>query len=674
MKFCYTLTFLGFNPNGGRDFRINSQIWLQSDPGEGLAQLTAAELTSYALFVQTEIRRVWSTASNPGLSSGQAGTAPAVRVYNSSIDTITCTPPPIQVHARDTGVTVGLWANRLLTNPVPNPVLGEILITVNRVANGRAFMSMSTQSGQLYFYLPPLPAGTPVPAYVDSMQVHNTAAHEFGHALGLNDRYHYVGNGRATNSNADPNSNFNFVCASISDAPMYLPCLFDPLITYDSGSFVESPPDYFQEPYCILGGNTPQPNYDSPSTGPGIYDAEYSTQFGWLHNLYSAGFSPNHSFGLSHQLRGTSDPPGLLYQQLYSDDYTHPLEICVITKVQLDVVLNLVPDTILPLTVGQECFSNRDEDEMAESRGFNRRIFSQFLFIIDETGRSSCGVNELVPNATATTGGRFFFNSAGNYRGTFLGIAYEDDLDKDGNGGIVVSDIYFDKNQTELKNGSIGKLGIQDIMSYRMSEFKTSSPNPNSWGLKEVMNGTDNILGFINPFLSAQRSPTSLSIRQAIAESLNDNTYRSLVPNITTMAVFGGPKVPYFLNAVNRISGGTAVNQAFSGNKFFRDYQSTSRGRVGDDEDLFSGVGIASPLARVIWNGRSTIYDMALAVTAVPGPGIVMGWTPESEGSFVRLHAEFTSRPAGGGGILQNYYIIAPYYRNRRFIMILSMT
>jgi hypothetical protein len=503
-------------------------------------------------------------------------------------------------------------------------------------------------------------------------------------------------NGKTTNFVANFDSDSNFICEDGGgDAPMYLPGLYDPTISYDPGSFVEMEPDYNQMPHNIVTGNTPQPNYDSPSDAgsSGVYDIEYNSNFMWLHNLYSRSSAPNNPFGTGHAL-GTStdtDPTSLLYRQIFSDDFTDPQEMVGITRVQLDVVLSLSEDPD-SLVIGQVYESNKTETEMAVDRGFSARIFDQYIFIMYASQRGSgCspklpltilppdGVDRGRPIRPINSPNLFFtkpipIDAPPGYRpsanATFVGLSYfEDELDRNGEGAYVVSDLKFATNDINLKIGNIGRLGIHDIMSYRMSKFNDAN---NEWSLQTVRQD-DNVgylVGFFNPHLAANRAPTSVSITSAINTSLIKPPYFGV--GFTTqdsIASYGNPLGPYFIRAVNRISGGANSITAFGPNlqKYVsKEYQF----ELTAYNDLFEHVGIGNFKGRHIWNGWSW-QAPGIVAPSILAPGFTLNWTVSNSSGRAQVQANLTF-PDTATGVQNTYILFAPYYANRRVMMILG--
>jgi hypothetical protein len=712
MKLCYTLTFLQNNANGGRDFRINSTIWLRNN-GLGMSALSEAELNTLAIYIQTEIRTVWSSINNPGLSSGLGQI-----IYNSSHDTITCDPPVGGGGPRDTGVVVGRFANRAILSSFP--IQGEILFDVSKLNSPRqrAFIDPRRQIGQLFY--PNITAASIPP----NQAYHNTAAHEFGHALGLADRYHYLANARAISSNADDDD--NFLCRSDGGfPPMYLPGLFMPNHEYDTSDFNESLPFYLQPPYdrdpynrlladgnphpLFRGaGNEPQPNYNGTVDGasPNVYDIEYNHGFTWIHNLMSSKRPVNITtlpvpVRNKHPFTVQNDSTSLLYQQMYSAEFANSLQVVPITKVQLDIVLDILNDPGVYIT-NRIYLSNRFEcgletgpPGMAESRGFSRRIFDQFLFLFGRANRGVCGffVSESEdphflsrPFRTTNANQPFYLDADGKSNGTFIGIAYKQELDKDGNGGHVVSDIDFEIGQAELRDPDlIGYHGIHDLMSYRMSKFETADIIPNEWSLKVVKenDSVEKIIGFINPHLSAATYPTSISINDSISATYNtffglpDSTI--VTPLLAeTVLTYGGPFALFYINQMIslEINGGAFLNTALASD-LLKDLRTNHSMEYLDTQDLYKNVGIADYNGRQIWNGISN-YGLPLDfLPSITGSlGVTLAWdpNPNPEARRAILRANFTFASEAAQGKMKDYYQLSlASYINRRIIVNLVM-
>lgn len=722
MKPCYTLTFLRINANGGRDFRINSTIWLQNN-GTRASALSAAELDVLATYIQNEICTVWDSFINPGLSSGLGQV-----IYNSSYDTITCQPPDGGGAPGDTGVVVKRFSQRAIAAPFP--IQGEILFQVNKGNDPktRAFIDARAQIGQLFY------PGISVAGVPPNQSYHNTAAHEFGHALGLADRYHYIANGRATNNNASTDN--NFLCRSDGGfPPMYLPGLFIATNEYDTDEFTESEPFYLQPPYdrdpytrllfdgtqhplLRLTGSLPQPNYNGSTNieVPDVYDIEYNHGFTWLHNLMSSR-RPVNTITLPVPIRNQhpftdvrqNDATGALYRQMYQNEFGNPLQVVPITKVQLDIVLDIVDEPEVYITnkiyrswrfeVGTE-----SEPGMTEARGFSRRIFDQFLFIFSAENREVCGFAQSRADSDLTRPYRpdnaaqpFFldgeFDNFRKVNGTFIGIAYEEELDKDGNGGHVVSDIDFAVGQPHLRDGGlVGYHGIHDIMSYRMSIFEPTGLAANVWSLKNVKHAdsSDKIIGFINPHLSAERSPKSVSINDLLSSTYSD-FYNSppgadINPTVADFVLnYGGPLVMFYIARMIDldINGGVFLENALRDPKV-RQLLTKQSMQYTIDEDLYKDVGIADENGRQIWNGISSYGLPARFAARVRGAaGVNLVWDPNPGGgsgwAVLRANFTFAMNPDGlsdsnARGNMEDYYqLVLPSYINRRVIVNLVM-
>lgn len=701
-KKCYSLTYLGPNGNGGSDFRINSQIWLDSSADTG-APLSQPELVGFADYLQSELRRVWSTANNPGLSSGNGP-----YVYNNTNDTFTCDPPTgSPAHSRDTGIVVNPINGRTpATARVPHAILpnirkrqNEIIFDVfrNRPPNKRAHINPKKQEGELYYYqqapAPPMP-GTPPPpviAYNENgfnvdgdpfyLDIHNTPAHEFGHALGLADRYHYLafGHHNTNNANTNGNSSRNWIARhGGGDVPMYLPGFYDHNIP--AGSSFNEPP-YDQEPYEAGSptpnnemGSEPQDNFDLNTAGhKPAYDIDYTSRFGWEHNIMSRKLGINDPQGLStSRFSGEYVTAGVAADDLYTDIYGLEIgvglpEVVLITETQTKVITDTGgPTTDLP-SVGGEIISKRFEDKRAEDEGYPEGMFDQYIFVIGAGNTMSNQTTPLImpfigsqlrdpsergipPRILAAILGltptpldknKAFYNTKSG--GTFIGLHYTDKLDKNGNGAKIVCDWEFNQAAHDQVKG------ITDCMDYRISEMETSGANENKWTPKfwDVTPGGINLAhfnGFINPGIAAKRNPKSRTrsyilgkanagvVAKNIEISGLDNTlffnilddvYSSQFPtyfsnglesiNNLTLA-FGTPEplrcIQRILQQANNPTDRSIMNGAFS----------TTDGKFNyaqaNGMDIFAEAGIAAKKGRSYWNASRN--DIA---PPIPNPG-----------------------------------------------------
>jgi len=121
----------------------------------------------------------------------------------------------------------------------------EIIVYVNRQTNPRSFTLGNRRGMSMAFE--EQPANT---NYAD-ITSRNVPAHEFGHVLGLADRYTYLGLAQL------PVSNINAA----------------PLNTGQLSSLFRMNPNYGRSPYLYL---------------PESYDEDYSTRYAWMHNLMSS--------------------------------------------------------------------------------------------------------------------------------------------------------------------------------------------------------------------------------------------------------------------------------------------------------------------------------------------------------------------------------------------------
>lgn len=731
-KKCYSLTYIGPNGNGGSHFRINSTIYLQAPDGD----ISAPELRGYANYIQAEIARVWSTDSNPGLSAG-AGTYR----YNSTKDTFTCAPPTgVKSHPRDTGVVVSL--NTIGLTRKGKKEQNQILIHVFRTPppQSRAFMSPEEQFGQLYYLLANRDADPDDtlnysltnmndPFIRDAyMNLHNTAAHEFGHAMGLRDRYHYLAFGHYSTNPSNGNLTQGTSSAQWitrhggGDVPMYLPGLYDVRRSgYSTAQVTSNHPSGYNElapnPTYSLPVYRDQTNTEIPNTSPlpqpdynpdlvldntlinnlyggneppshrGAYDIEYSTLFGWEHNLMSKRIGINDPGGQSNNrfrgMYGPAIPADPRYDDIYKPEIDLGAagpEVVLITKVQTDVITDTGGTSINLPGIGGEIISKRFEDKIAESRGFAKGLFDQYVFIVnrgtaqngwingeaddpndpngqnltheqienrlllknlDLRGVSPSNRGIIVSNNNKT---KEFYNTRSG--GSFIGIHYTSDLDKDGKDedgkeAIIVCDWKFD-----ITNPLFQKVGITDCMDFRMSRVVSTNQNsddynrwePEKWdyspppvpGSGGVSQG---FLGFINPNIAARISPKSQTrryitgktailnrIKNIELDNLGDSFFTGFPDNFIQLYNGGREEINVdilYFGTTDPVRYAQRIFEQYNNpnSRFIFDGKfdnSTVFNAVVGNDDLFKDCGIASEHARLLWNSTRNDYVPAL--------------------------------------------------------------
>jgi len=655
MKDSYFITYVGSqnetytNPNGFTKteqinlFRINCRIVLFN-----LAGLPPIQMEAYRSYIETEIRNTWSSSTNPGLSRGNGRI-----VYNSSNDRITCFPPNVPAFAQDTGVIVQVanfndWQiHDFKRTTTYIPPAGEIYFDVfaNNPGRGqRDNFNLSTGMGNLYVRdsLNAITALNPTLA-VNSPATQNIyliASHEFGHALGLNDRYHFSAYANASNSTYEE-SNDNYLAIS-NDIPMYLPGVYDPS---EEAAFTTLP-RYNQIPYNLpqyqaprydagvlrllfspdvepmaTPTNTVQPNYNEVNK---VYDIEYNSGFTWLHNLMCSRTPVNNPFS-TEAFRQNNTPSSRLYTALYQADFANPLTVVPITKVQLDVILNLTNRTLINLDNGVTQLNQtmrykpfRSELEMVTARGFRRHIFDQYMFFIQG---SSVGAVDDIPqilgdnnpvhknpwsDATGTASGTiarrsFSYNLVNGVintrKGTFVGIVYKKRLKSDGANGEMVSDYGFFSNglndhDLQYPGTDIGLLGIHDMMDYRMSQVaKSTFTNQKliQFKLNNQKEETDQngLIGFFNPNLTGSNKRWSQGLDRILREFFTSSSSRIPFRN--------NPSIDLYLS--------TCINL----NKFLIE---KIKDEVLKADNILQDMGIGNEIGRILWNTKCTKQDL----------------------------------------------------------------
>ncbi|MCB0473836.1 MAG: hypothetical protein KDC56_12320, partial [Flavobacteriaceae bacterium] len=206
------------NPNGG--FRLKSTIYLLPD-----ANITKEELWEYLQYIQCNIRQVWTNRFDINPDTGHpynCGQYNVGLLYNSNNF--------VNIDAENIIVKVGTALQASSLRP------GECAFRVRKRGTAVTFtrsFAMADQHIGVLFYDPIPGARTRYDEDGD-----NTPAHEFGHLMGLSDRYTSTG------------------VANPSTHKMVGP----------------------------FEGNKPAFMDDAPS-----FDPEYTANYNWVYNLYSTG-------------------------------------------------------------------------------------------------------------------------------------------------------------------------------------------------------------------------------------------------------------------------------------------------------------------------------------------------------------------------------------------------
>lgn len=168
-------------PNGPSTFRIRSNIYLL--PANNMTEF---EICEYMEYFEWNIRQVWNNNPNNNIVQG-VGAGNGVR--NQGLNLSGCTLDADQV-------TVQRGGAAQMRRP---PNQDEIFYDLSKVplgAPGRSFVS-GRRFGRMFYQKLLMNAGAPTTRYVDATA--NVPAHEFGHSMGLEDRYAYWCQVNATN-------------------------------------------------------------------------------------------------------------------------------------------------------------------------------------------------------------------------------------------------------------------------------------------------------------------------------------------------------------------------------------------------------------------------------------------------------------------------------------------
>lgn len=242
------------NPDGGS--RIKSTVYLIKD-----ANITDDELWEYMQYVQCNIRQVWTNRSDINSSTGQTYNCGKYNIgllYNQI-----GLPDFEKIDAELVDVKIGTASQVLKLNA------GECAFRVCKksgsVIRTRSFAKITRNVGIL-FYNPISPHGSSDRTRFDELG-DNVPAHEFGHLMGLKDRYTSTGVVNINNS--------KIVGEFEGNKPMFM------------NNFQNSP----------------------------AFDSEYISEYNWAYNLYSTG---KIVYGLSRNPLG-EEPHNVLLKKLSNE-------------------------------------------------------------------------------------------------------------------------------------------------------------------------------------------------------------------------------------------------------------------------------------------------------------------------------------------------------------------
>lgn len=471
-------------------------------------------LDQFSRFVHWNIDSIWTTSTNLGLqppfsnSNYSLKTTTNVVVVNFCDDTLTNRIASIL--GSDTPLPTNLQEiGDLYVKALEN---GEVLIEV-LPGSGRSFIGAIKSCGiwaganrNLGTFMVGMRSMDPpdninedpsLNLYIPPQQP-NMPAHEFGHILGLADRYTSIYNHiRQENKNVHKGGGV----ARLGFVPIYLPGLYDPdLIINENDEFKISNTSYVPYQYNtskfpfgmtyrnnISGlnsypngdvGKTPQTNFNGNAfCGGGFYDYEYSTLFGWIHNIMSRPYSVNDSNN-SSELRDKCHT----YNKIYGAYFLNFHPTIIITTTQINILRNQSSYEDLKFIKGMQLFKSIHRDSFGSHKDGSIDIelkpYDSNTINFDET--------DTVSGITTTN------------RLTFAGLCYNNNWDNknklievDWENVSMVDDgrYLFTSSQP-----SIDKIGLDDVMDFRITKYKGNT--------KKMVLRRSSFTTFLHPFRS----------------------------------------------------------------------------------------------------------------------------------------------------------------------------
>ena len=285
---------MGTTPAGASNIFIDPTLGpaVAGAPPYTLGQL---RMNSFMHYVQREIQEVWNSELNRGLQSNFNGSPFRVRT-TISVQLANNAPRTL----RNGEVMINVWPGpgRSFIDGNSNYRVGSFYYDdmmnnrINLTPGNIRFVAVPAGGGGN-----PPPAGTAantvIGDYFTGGFPQYDFAHEFGHVLGLADRYHTLVNMDYINTTALSDYLISPHLAPFN-RPMFLPGYYDPEVPEPTSNLdlYLNPelPHYNQGPYPLnkRGQAQPQSNYSKMP-----YDVDYSVRFGWMHNLMSTKLSPH---------------------------------------------------------------------------------------------------------------------------------------------------------------------------------------------------------------------------------------------------------------------------------------------------------------------------------------------------------------------------------------------
>lgn len=387
------------------------------------AYLSPEEFKRYFNHFRENIRQIWTTydpVERPTIAFGNKGTAAP---NHGLVSPNVMQGWPINISAYSAKYT-DLSSNVQYTHGVEFK-LGtarhfgrlldkEVIVYVNRQTNPRSFV-LGNRRGMVMAFEDQPPANT----HYGDVSSTNVPAHEFGHVLGLADRYAYIGIASLPVPNAT-------VGAALTEGDL-------------TGLFKVNP-NYGRSTFLYL---------------PESYDIDYATRYAWMHNLMSSQTRTPTAAEIAAAAAtiptAYPDDGNLIrFEKDYQTEYD---VINLYPEIPVAGRTPLVYQRVSVFITQQQwdIIYNHEHEEHEYEQHFH---YTNHVFFKD-------------------AGGTGYPSGPNNYQGSFVGkdlLTFPTSI----NGGIICDDTY--KEYEDLANPGASQLAVNGSMKWRVRKWGPSTP------------------------------------------------------------------------------------------------------------------------------------------------------------------------------------------------------